>query len=499
MIKLRDYQQECIRTIIEKGYGSYLIQMAVGLGKTVTFASLEEYFDRILILAHREELLKQPRKYFNCSYGIEQGRLKSNGEKVIASSVQSLVNRLDKFKTDDFDLIVIDEAHHSSAKTYKKIIDYFNPMMLLGFTATPNRADKVKLDDIYSDIIFERNLLWGIKNNYLSKIKCTRSYINVDYDQFKSSNGDYSIKSMSEVMETTGKQIRDIYYDNSCQNGRTLIFGVNIAHCEDIQKNIEDSYVIHAKTKNREKYINDFTKGEIKTLINVGIFTEGTDIPNIDNIIIARPTRSEGLYTQMVGRGTRQAINKDHLHLIDVVGCSSNLSLISAPSLLGVNMDDNTVKEQCKDEFSEVDIFDLPDLVDKASNTPNFYKINHKKINIWAKKNNYDMYDVNWIQKPDTSLLLSIPNLYIKTSPINEFGEIVYKGETWDVQTFFQYVKGLLLADHKENELLWNKQKIKGWGSKEMTYKQRRKLRDLNVHDQMTRKEAFYVIGGMMG
>ncbi len=176
-IKLRQYQQDAIDSIPNSG--RYLISMATGLGKTVTFSQIPRQ-GRMLILAHREELLNQPKQYFDCSYGIEKGSLKSNGEEVIAASVQSLCRRLHRFNDDDFDIIIIDEAHHASAKSYQKIIDHFKPRLLLGVTATANRADGQGLDHIFEKIIFERDIEFGIDNNYLSNVSCKR--VNIGYD-----------------------------------------------------------------------------------------------------------------------------------------------------------------------------------------------------------------------------------------------------------------------------------------------------------------------------
>lgn len=137
-LKFRDYQIEILELIDKLKPGSYLIQMATGLGKTVVFTNIKRK-GRVLVLAHREELITQPIKYYNCPVGIEMASRYSNGEEVVIASVMSLTHRLEKFKQDEFDMIIIDEAHHAAAQSYKKIINYFKPRLLLGFTATPNR------------------------------------------------------------------------------------------------------------------------------------------------------------------------------------------------------------------------------------------------------------------------------------------------------------------------------------------------------------------------
>ena len=170
-ITLRDYQQECVNIINNTESGSYLVAVATGLGKTVIFSHIKRR-GRMLILSHREELVWQPRKYFDCTFGVEQADNHSNGDEVVSASVQSLVRRLDSFSPDDFDIIITDEAHHAVADTYRRIYDYFKPRLHIGFTATPNRADNVKLGEIYSKIIYERNIKWGIDHKYLTDVKC---------------------------------------------------------------------------------------------------------------------------------------------------------------------------------------------------------------------------------------------------------------------------------------------------------------------------------------
>ena len=137
-LKLRDYQEEVLEIINNLKPGSYLIQMATGLGKTATFTNIKRK-GRVLVLAHREELITQPIKYYNCPVGIEMASYHSNKEEVVIASIMSLTHRLDKFKPDEFDMIIIDECHHAAATSYKKILNYFKPRLLLGFTATPNR------------------------------------------------------------------------------------------------------------------------------------------------------------------------------------------------------------------------------------------------------------------------------------------------------------------------------------------------------------------------
>lgn len=299
---LRDYQQACIETIAGLSPGAYLVQMATGLGKTVTFANLSRR-GRTLLLSHREELVHQPAQYYDCPVGFERAAEASAGEEVVSASVQSLVRRLGRFSPTDFDLIICDEAHHAAAKTYRSIFEYFRPRLLLGFTATPNRGDKVRLDDVFSRIIFQRDLRWGIEHGYLCDILCKRVQIGYDLSKVHTRGGDYAPGELEEAMEGTADAIAQAYREQA--RGAALVFAVSVHQAEEIARRIPGAVAVTGETKGRSEFIGAFTRGEIPCLVNCMVFTEGTDIPRVETVIIARPTQSESLYAQMVGRGLR--------------------------------------------------------------------------------------------------------------------------------------------------------------------------------------------------
>lgn len=278
-MELRPYQKECISTIEAQPPGAYLSQMATGLGKTVTFANIPRHGERMLILSHREELVEQPRKYFDCSYGIERASQHSNGEEVVSASVQTMVRRLDRFGPEDFGLIICDEAHHAAARTYRDIFSYFRPEKMIGFTATPNRGDKVRLDNVFSKIIFQRDLRWGIQNGYLCDITCRRVDIGFDLSAVKTRRGDYAPGELEEAMDGTADAIAQAYRELSI--GATLIFAVSVHQCEEIARKIPGAVVVTGETKDRAAIIQAFTAGEIPCLVNCMVFTEGTDIPRV--------------------------------------------------------------------------------------------------------------------------------------------------------------------------------------------------------------------------
>ena len=272
-MKLRNYQRECLNIIDNLEPGAYLIQMATGLGKTMTFTHIKRK-GRVLVLAHREELVTQPIKYYDCPVGIEMANNKSNNEEVIIASVMSLTHRLEKFKPNEFDTIIIDECHHAAAQSYKKIINYFKPRLLLGFTATPNRGDNVRLDDVFQKIIFQKDLRWAIQNKYLTDIHCLRVNIGYDISKVARRMGDFATNELEEVMNTEilNGAIAEAYKKHAV--GQTLIFATSVEHAKAIAEKIDGAVAVTANTQNRAELIKKFTNREIPVLVNCMIFTE---------------------------------------------------------------------------------------------------------------------------------------------------------------------------------------------------------------------------------
>lgn len=459
-LELRDYQKECIDLIDNLQSGSYLIQMATGCGKTATFTNIKRK-GRVLVLAHREELVTQPIKYYDCPVGIEMGNHKSNNEPVIIASVMSLTHRLDKFKPNDFDMIITDEAHHAAATSYKKIYNYFKPRLHLGFTATPNRGDNVRLDDVFQDIIFERDIKWAIKNNYLTDIYCMRVNIGYDISKVARRMGDFAPGELEEVMnqEVLNDAIAEAYREHAV--GQTLIFACSVDHAEAIAEKIPGAVAVTAKTKNREELIKKFTNREIPVLVNCMIFTEGTDMPLVETVMIARPTSNSALYTQMVGRGLRLYPGKEKLTLIDLVGTTGKANLCTAPSLLGLDL--NTVPATKQDEI-QGDLFDLPELVSQKSDCPSSWIRNVEIVDLWAKEQAYNMHGVNYFKMPNGDMVVSIPKRRIVIPAQDELGKTVLDGRKMSMQKAFDEIYLYLKENYSQYEYIWNVENMKKWG-----------------------------------
>lgn len=495
MIKLRDYQQECIDCIPESG--NYLIQMATGLGKTVTFANIPRR-GKMLILSHREELVRQPLKYFNCLAGIEMAKNYATPmDEVISASVQTMTHRFDRFEPDEFDIIVWDEAHHTAARTYKGLFEYFKPRLNLGFTATPNRSDNVRLDDMFSDIIFQRDLKWGIKNNYLSDIFCRRVNIGYDVSHVKTTRGDYAPGELEEAMDGTADAIAEAYQKMAV--GATLIFAVSVKHANDIAEKILGAEVVTGKTKNRSQIIQDFTDRKIPCIVNCMVFTEGTDIPLVETIIIARPTKSDSLYTQMVGRGLRMHPGKERLNLIDCVGVSGKASLCTAPTLLGIDLSNVPVK---KSDEVEGMLFDLPEKVASASDCPESWIRNVKIVDLWAKEQKYNTHDVNYFRMPNGDFVCSLLDKNKIVIPAqDELGRTTLKDTVYPMQKAFDMAFQFLQKNYEESRYIWDLKIAKSWGRAEASEKQlkliQRRCKGFNT-DGISKLEASQVLNRIM-
>ena len=494
----RDYQKECIDIIEAKAPGAYLCQMPTGCGKTATFTHIPRNGGRVLVLAHREELVRQPAKYYDCPVGFEIAKERSHGEDVVIASVQSLVNRLDRFSYDEFDKIITDEAHHAAAGTYKKIYDHFAPEKHIGFTATPNRGDKAKLDDVYSEIIFQRDLRWAIHNGYLCDIHCLRVNIGFDLSAVHTRHGDYAPGELEEAMDGTADAIAETYREHA--KGATLIFAVSVYQAEEIAKKIPGAVVVTGKTKNRAEIIERFTRREIPCIVNVMVFTEGTDIPLVETVIIARPTQSETLYTQMVGRGLRTHPEKEKLILIDCVGVTGKASLCTAPTLIGLDL-----KNVPASKVKEIQgpIFELPEKAAAASDSPESWIKNVQIVDLWAKGMSYNLHDVNYFKMPDGSLVCSLPNRRNLVIPCpDQLGWVVFGGESVPYQTALDRAYRELCDLNADARQIWDLNAARGWGKKPATESQlrviQRKFKNFDT-SQLNRLQASQILNRVFG
>lgn len=509
-IELRDYQQECVDTVDALDSGSHLVQMATGLGKTVTFSRLARR-GRMLVLSHRDELVYQPVKYFDVLVGIEKGRARSNGEEVVSASVQTLSRRPDVFGPGDFDIIVTDEAHHALAPTYRSIYQRLQPRLHVGFTATPRRGDDRGLGDVFDDIVFTRDLKWGISNGYLCDIDCRRVMVDWSTRGVKSSMGDFKINDLDRAVNTltSNEQVAAAYEE--LHVGQTLVFATSVKHAEAISEFIPGSVVVTGKTplEERRAILEDFAAHRIECLINYGVFTEGTDIPIIETVLLARPTRNPALYTQMVGRGLRLYTDpetgyvKKSLRLIDCMGASDNLSLCTPATLIGLNEADFPESAQRRDGS----LMDLERAVREEEDTPKGWVLRTRKVDVLN-----DDGDLAWTTFYDGSRHLSGHgwSMTLSSPDVIDHCTLTFRsGPQRTVEKFKSFEEadvaaGRLLRLDQMASLepqLWQRSSVRSWGAAPASTKQKNYIRSLIGKeadtldlDGLTKREAGVVI-----
>lgn len=412
---LRDYQQQCHDLILEKWrtHTSTLAVLATGLGKTIIFAHVIKSMRprRALVLAHRKELITQAMDKIERATGlpceIEMADQVASTNlfhrtPVVIGTVQTLNSeaRLTRFKPQDFGLVVIDEAHHGTSPTYRKIIDYFkqNPdLKILGVTATPDRADEEALGQIFETVAFECDILSGVQEGWLVDVTqqfcCVKS---LDFSHVRTTAGDLNGGDLAKVMEAEEniqgvcQPTLEVIYGLSPHTldaypvhhwgaflstlnktpRRTIVFTASVvqaeACCNILNRAVPDlSEWVCGETaaKDRLETLGRFSTGATAVVCNCGVLTEGFDNPGVEVIIMARPTKSRSLYAQMVGRSTRpipglvdplttvserlaaiKNSTKPYCRIIDFVGNSGKHKLMTALDILGGRVSEKAVQ-----------------------------------------------------------------------------------------------------------------------------------------------------------
>lgn len=327
--------------------------LPTGSGKTIVFSSVSRDFlyrfkgNRALILVNNRKLANQTKAAFHMVWpevavGIVQAKLNEADRQIVVASVPTLsrLNRLMQFGREDFDLVIVDEAHHAQAQTWRQILRYFQPKLLLGVTATPT-SDSVKV--FGGNIVYKKTLLELIKAGYLPPIIGIRIGTHVDLSGVTIRDGDYDEKELASILNTENRnELLVATWQKYAKNRHTIVFSVTVEHSIELARVYQaagiDARYIHSKMgeAEKEKILDDFTHRRFPVLLNYGMVAEGYDIPSVNCVMMARPTLSWVLYSQMMGRGARDYPGKRDLLVIDAADNTATHSLMDLAKALGL-------------------------------------------------------------------------------------------------------------------------------------------------------------------
>ena len=342
-LELKEHQKQALRSLEEmraKHETIALLYHATGTGKTVTAVTdAKKCGGRTLFLAHTVELVEQAAKTFRelwktVNVGRYVDSIKQPNAYVLCGSIQSVALNLDRFKPDDFDYLIIDEAHHASADTYQKVLAYFEPKFTLGLTATPERADDKIILDIFKNTAHKLDIQTAVEIGELVPVRCIRIHTNIDLTKVRFNSVQYNIRDLESKIFVPERNtlIADTFMEY-CSEKRTVIFCASVKHAEQIAQLIRErganalAVSGSMKASDRKEYLAKFQKGEIKALCACDLLNEGWDCPETEVLFMARPTMSKVLYTQQLGRGMRLADGKESLIVFDFVDNASQYNM----------------------------------------------------------------------------------------------------------------------------------------------------------------------------
>ena len=336
--RLRDYQSEMLDRLLEEWgrYRGVMVQMPTGTGKTVLMAEVIRQFTEdggtVLVVAHRRELIEQIRQTIR-SFDIDNG-------KVRVESIQKLYKADYKSDITTPGLVIVDEAHHALAKTYSTLWERWPQAKFLGLTATPCRLNGAAFTDLFEVLLQSWDIQEFIDKGWLSDFEYVSAapenllMKQVGQLRKRGADGDYQTKEMVTVMDVP-ESISHLYktYEAFAWGKKGIVYAIDRQHAQHIaayyQTHGVDACVIDARTpaKEREQLVSDYREDRLKVIVNVDIFSEGFDCPEVEFIQLARPTLSLSKYLQQVGRGMRVSDGKSHVLILDQVGLYQTFGL----------------------------------------------------------------------------------------------------------------------------------------------------------------------------
>jgi superfamily II DNA or RNA helicase len=380
MIELREYQKEASASVFKswQEFNRVLGVAPTGSGKTIIFADIAQQRQSngpVLILAHRDELIDQAidklhkaRRLFAAKEKAQDRASLDAG--VVVASVQTLARqaRLERFPKGHIQTVIVDEAHHSLANSYTRILDHFSDAKVLGVTATPDRGDKRNLANIFEDIAFEITLLDLIKAGFLCPIKINTIPVEIDISEVHTIAGDYAADELGRALSPWLDKIARILASEFADR-KTLVFLPLIAISQEFAVRCRERGLaaehIDGMSPDRAEILDRFKRRETTLLSNAMLLNEGYDEPAIDCVICLRPTKIRSLYAQMIGRGTRINPGKDHLLVLDFLWLTDRHDLVKPAQLVAADDDE---AERIESELDAADgmLVEAKELSDQA-------------------------------------------------------------------------------------------------------------------------------------
>ena len=533
---LRPYQLEALRKSKEKldlGVKRQLLVLATGGGKTVVFANLRKHHGftkKMLVLVHREELADQAADKIakwnpGCNVGVEMGNRRATPmDEIVVASVPTIGKknspRLQQFDPASYDCVVCDEAHHSTADTYLNVFEHFGLMtptekspLLLGVTATPNRSDGAGLSKVYDDIVFNMGMLPMIRDGWLADLRGVKVDGGACLDEVKIQRGDFVVGQLSETVNTperNGTIVKEWFVH--ARDKQTIAFTVDIAHAQDLAAAYRAAGVraqaVWGDDPQRAEKLEKHRKGEITVLTNCAVLTEGYDDWRVACIVMARPTKSQLVYVQCSGRGTRIpdgvsnlidhktagiAVAKDNCLIIDVVD-SSRHGLVTTPLIFGMNSKMDLkgksaqaaakILEDKAREYPYSDLSDLTDIdkIDSIATDVDLFRVNYsEEVKTcsdlsWRKLADGSGYFLSVPDREKVEIRKDLRDVYEITGSVNKF---IVTQTCDDLKGAFQMADSVILAKGGVKTLLAREAK---WHHDEPTPGQIKFCQKLRIH-----------------